>query len=77
MCSGTVICNDMFDCVDKKSEIKESSYIYDYKIKTIQNLTDAEINSADDINNYELSENGICPIYCSHCIENKKCIKCR
>ena len=29
ICSGTVLCNDMFDCVDKKSEIKEDSYKYD------------------------------------------------
>ena len=26
MCSGIVLCNDMFDCVEKKSEIKESPF---------------------------------------------------
>ena len=41
MCSGTVICNDMFDCVDKKSEVKNSSYYYDYEIKTSQNIENA------------------------------------
>ena len=77
MCSGTVICNDMFDCVDKKSELKESSYIYDYEIKTSQNTEDAEINESDDINNYELSKDGICPINCKQCKENKICNKCK
>ena len=42
MCSGTVICNDMFDCVDKKSEIKEGSYTYDYEINTSQNIQKAD-----------------------------------
>ena len=77
MCSGTVICNDLFDCVDKKSEIKEESYIYDYEIKTSQNIEKAETTEEDDINNYELSENGVCPKFCKHCLENKKCLKCK
>ena len=77
ICSGTVICNDMFDCVDKKSQVKENSYIYDYTIKTSQNLENAEIEYPDNITNYELGDNGICPKYCEHCHENKICLKCR
>ena len=77
MCSGTVICNDMFDCVDKKSEVKNSSYIYDYEIKTSQNIENAYIINDDNISNYELSQNATCPIYCKHCKENQKCIKCK
>ena len=77
MCSGTVICNDMFDCVDKKSEVKESSYIYDYEIKTSQNTEDIETKEADNTYNYELSENAVCPINCKQCKENQICIKCR
>ena len=76
MCSGTVLCNDMFDCVDKKSEIKKDSYIYDYKIKTSQNIERAENEKADNKTNYELSEDGKCPQYCIHCLENKICNKC-
>jgi hypothetical protein len=67
----------MFDCVNKKSELKEESYNYDYIIKTSQNIEDAEIDISDNENNYELSLNGICPKDCKHCYENKKCIKCR
>ena len=77
MCSGTVLCNDMFDCVEKKSEIKADSYIYDYTIRTSQNIESAEIEEEDNITNYELSENGTCPIYCTQCKEDKKCIKCK
>ena len=77
ICSGTILCNDMFDCVNKKSKIKNDSYIYDYKIKTSQNIENSYIEMPDDINNYELGEDGICPINCKECLENKKCIKCR
>ena len=74
ICSGTVLCNDMFDCVDKKSEMKED--IYDYEIKTNQDLED--IKNDDIIENvYELSENGKCPIYCSQCNDLGQCLKCR
>ena len=71
------MCNDMFDCVDKKSEAKKETNIYDYEIKTSQNTLNIEIIDADDINNYELSENGICPINCKQCLINNICIKCR
>ena len=76
ICSGTILCNNMFDCVDKKSEIKEDSYIYDYEIKTSQNIDRAEEQSANSETNYELSIDGKCPQYCSYCIENE-CKKCK
>ena len=77
ICSGTVLCNDMFDCVEKKSEIKEESYIYDYEIKTSQNIAKAEDEEPDNINNYELSEDGECPQYCKICTKNQKCLECK
>ena len=77
MCSGTVICNNIFDCIEKKSEIKEESYIYDYEIKTSQNIFRAEEEDFNNETNYELSDNGVCPLNCTHCKENKRCIKCR
>ena len=77
MCSGTVLCNNMFDCVDKKSTIKEESYNYDYIIKTSQNIPKSELEEIDDINNYELSEDGECPQYCKLCTNNKKCLECK
>ena len=77
ICSGTVLCNNMFDCVDKRSEVKEESYLYDYKIKTSQNIDRAEDENANHETNYELSNDGKCPQYCCLCNENKKCNKCK
>ena len=74
ICTGTVMCNDMFDCIDKKSESKKDTYNYNYISLTTQNykkLPNVEILTA-----YELSNNGVCPIFCSQCSENKKCKIC-
>ena len=77
MCTGTVMCNDLFDCVDKKSEVKEETFIYDYEIKTSQNLYRAEESEVDNTNDYELADDGICQKFCKQCKENKKCLKCK
>ena len=77
ICSSNIICNDMFDCVKKKSKIKEESYNYDYESKTSQNLIRAEKEEIDNENNYELSDDGICNKNCKQCLDNNKCIKCR
>ena len=78
MCSGSVICNDIFDCVDKKSETKENTYMNtDYIPKTSQNIKEAKDLEPDEDYNYELSDDGICPIYCKQCKEKNKCFKCR
>ena len=74
ICSGTVLCNDMFDCVEKKSLLKEN-IIYDYEIKTSQDYQDdVNINFCDD--GFELSTNGKCPQYCMHCNELSQCLEC-
>ena len=73
ICSGTVLCNNMFDCIEKKSLLKD--VVYDYESKTTQDLKDAENDNFAE-NYYELSENGKCPQYCTQCIENDKSIKC-
>ena len=77
MCSGTVICNDIFDCVEKESLVKESSYYYDYEITTSQNLKNAVNGITNIYENYELSDIAACPQFCSQCKENQKCVKCR
>ena len=39
ICTGTVLCNDIFDCIDKKSLPNEESFIYHYTPSySIQNL---------------------------------------
>ena len=77
ICSGDVLCNDLFDCVNKKSEIKKESYSPDYEPKIINNINKVENDEIDDENNYELSYDGKCIKYCKQCNENKKCIICK
>ena len=77
ICTGTEICNDMFSCVEKKSEIKPDSYTYDYESKTSQNIKKSIDQIPENETNYELSDNGICPINCKHCKNHNICIKCR
>ena len=74
ICSGTVLCNDMFDCVDKKSLLKEIKY--DYESKTSQDLREME-NATFSEDFYELSTNGKCPQYCIQCNNLNQCISCR
>jgi hypothetical protein len=66
LCSGSVLCNDIFDCVEKRSEIKDKDYLYDYEINTSQNIEDSK-SAAYATDNYELSEDGKCPQYCKYC----------
>ena len=75
ICSGTVLCNDMYDCVEKKSELK-NDIIYDYESITSQDIEEANINDFS-VNVYELSTDGICPQYCAQCNELGHCIKCK
>ena len=70
ICTGTQLCNDMFDCVEKESLSREESYKYDYEI----NNDEEKIYNADDIS--ELGDDGLCPKNCAQCEENKNCIKC-
>ena len=74
ICSGTVMCNNMFDCVARKSLLKEVKY--DYESKTTQDLIEIE-NDIISEDSYELSNNGKCPIYCTQCNELNQCINCR
>ena len=79
ICTGTVMCNDMFDCIEKLSLEKEDNFDYDYQIKTSQEIINDK-NMTDKISKgYELSneETGKCPQYCNQCNGNKKCFKCQ
>ena len=75
ICSGTVLCNNMFDCVEKKSLLKKD-IIYDYITKTSQDIKDSKNESFSE-EAYELSTDGICPQYCVQCNELSHCIKCK
>ena len=75
ICAGTEVCNDIFDCIEKKSLIKESSFYYDYIPVTTQRFS--QIPSIPLMENYELSDDGFCPKNCAQCDINKKCKKCQ
>ena len=64
---------DIFDCVNKKSLVKDP--LYDYIINTNQDYGTEEKKKA--IEAYEESSNGFCPKDCSICTEQKKCLKTR
>ena len=70
ICTGTTLCNDIFDCVEKESLIKEDAFIYDYEVNTDEN----KIFKAEEIT--ELAEDGLCPKNCIQCLGEKKCGKC-
>ena len=76
ICSGTVLCNDLFDCVKKNSTAKSDSFSYDYMIKTSQSIEKALEGNFDNETNYELSDDGKCIKNCKQCSE-RKCIECR
>ena len=71
ICSGTVMCNDLYDCVDKKSQVKEESYKQDYESRTKQDINVVKGDKFEE-DNYELSEDGECAQYCSRCKINSK-----
>jgi len=81
ICSGTELCNNMFDCVEKNSSIKSSAYDYSDYTNTIIYIspkTNIENEIQDDIiEGFELSEDGKCPINCCLCNTKKQCIKCK
>ena len=75
ICSGTVLCNDMFDCIKKESLTKEESFFYDYISITSQIQT--ELRNDPILRGYEISNNGICKINCAQCYKNGTCFECR
>lgn len=82
ICTGKNICNNIFDCINKKSESKTPNY--NYQIENVPNSitddirNDTQLNKLSSIEGYELSiENTTCPVNCSHCISHKRCILCR
>ena len=75
ICTGTVLCNDIFDCIEKKSLVKESSYYYDYKSETTQKFSKIREMSIKEA--YELSENGFCYKNSGQCDLNKKSKICK
>ena len=76
ICTGSKVCNDMFDCIEKKSESKTPNYDYAINLNTSSQKL-SSIKNLKPIIGYELEEGWICPINCAQCKALKKCYKCR
>ena len=74
ICSQSIPCNNMFDCVDKKSKEKDLDYNYTPNEVSVQILLPDLTKTYDKA--YEESENGKCPKDCSECNEYKQCFEC-
>ena len=76
ICTGTVVCNSIEDCIIKKSEVKESTYLYEGTSYEFQQLVLDKVLPTV-VNEGEKSENGKCGINCLYCKEGNSCLKCR
>ena len=74
ICSQTVPCNNMFDCVEKESRMKEN-YIYDYTPNNVSVQIILPNTSENYEKGYELSDDGVCPKDCSECNELRQCFE--
>ena len=85
ICTGSVMCNNLLDCLKAESQEKENTYKYKgssgtdaddellYEIKTSQIPT---VYKTQEMKGWELSEGATCPKLCSQCDKNRKCVKC-
>jgi hypothetical protein len=69
ICTGTVLCNDIFDCIDKKSLVKNNTYEYDYD--PISSIENNDLEAISPSTAFELSNDGKCPINLSICKDNQ------
>ena len=82
ICSATDLCNNLFDCVDKKS-VEKTTLSYDYTLNqnvsievTTNNDTEISSNNIVTSGMYELSKDGDCPQYCQQCNIFRQCKIC-
>ena len=81
ICTGTKLCNNLFDCVANKSLYKSSTFTYDYPNPSDNISIELQTNNASLIsyiseNISELADDGMCPKNCKQCLLNRQCIDC-
>ena len=75
ICTGTEVCNNIEDCINKKSIVKNSSFVYEgftYAKQSLDNTYYYNIKSLG-----EGSDDGKCGKNCLYCDEKNTCLKCR
>ena len=75
ICTGTKLCNDLFDCIDKESLSRKANYDYDYN-NQISSQKISQLKNEKVIFAYENNTEGICPENCGQCRDIKRCFKC-
>ena len=75
ICSQSEPCNNMFDCVEKKSTMK-LDYKYDYE--TVDASMTIILPNKTEIypKAYEIDDYGKCPKNCSECNQYRQCFEC-
>ena len=81
ICTGTVVCNNIFDCAEKNSTVKNNTYNYNYTQNEdvsieIKSSSESSITNIITEEIYELGDDGICPKYCQQCNSNGQCSIC-
>jgi len=74
ICSQTEPCNNIYDCIEKKSETKKLDYDYTPFNVSTQIILPGNTTPFDKA--YELSNDGKCPIHCSECNLDGQCFEC-
>ena len=86
ICTGTELCNNLFDCADIESHYKNLTFNYDYPTFPdynisieVKSITDSQLDKEMEIISselYELGDEGICPKFCKQCNPNRQCAIC-
>ena len=81
ICTGTVPCNNLFDCVEKNSTQKSLTNDYTPNANVSIEITTNKDTSVDNkyittTGMYELSKDGDCPQYCQQCNIYRQCKIC-
>ena len=77
ICTSSTLCNNILNCLEKKSEELNETFYYDYEIETTQNSSVYNKDNPKLNYGWELTNDGICPYLCMQCKSKEDCDKCR
>ena len=75
ICTGTVVCNNIEECIEKKSRYKESTFIYEGRTYAVQNLNNYDYYHIRSKG--EGTTKGKCGKNCLYCTNENSCLQCR